>query len=201
MYKIWIIDTSNNTQIYNSLLGSFSVSFFGSAENAFKVKKMMGLEDPDAVFVKTMENARKISDLFSDSAVFILGTIVEYDENFFYLDKVCYSKFSEICSGIVMHRRKDSSFEVCLDSLCLKIEDQDVEMKLSHKEALILKSLKEAKSESVKREELIGLLWGEVKVGARTLDSHISRLRKRIKPYGFSIESSYGSGYKVVLDA
>ena len=81
-----------------------------------------------------------------------------------------------------------------------KIEDQDVEMKYPHKEALILKSLKEAKSESVKREELIGL-WGEVKVGARTLDSHISRLRKRIKPYGFSIESSYGSGYKVVLDA
>ncbi|MFW7378140.1 MAG: winged helix-turn-helix domain-containing protein [Oligoflexus sp.] len=66
---------------------------------------------------------------------------------------------------------------------------------LSLKEAKILRLMMEHKSRCVSRDVLMSEVWPKIKVSPRTIDSHISRLRKRIEPIGLMIESQYGSGY------
>ena len=104
------------------------------------------------------------------------------EESVLYLDDLCSTHSGLICKAIEDVIAEQRFYSICLDKL-LKILSQDMELKLSHKEALIMKSLQEAENEAVSRETLSKLLWGDLKVGDRTLDSHISRLRKRLRPF------------------
>ena len=57
-----------------------------------------------------------------------------------------------------------------------------VEHELTHKEAMILKTLSEREGEVVSREEILEAVWGyEVFPSTRTIDNFIVRLRKRFE--------------------
>ncbi len=63
------------------------------------------------------------------------------------------------------------------------------------KEARILTALLAKPGACVSRHEIQSLAWPGVRVGARTIDSHVSRLRRRLVDSEVAIESRYGSGY------
>jgi DNA-binding winged helix-turn-helix (wHTH) protein len=69
---------------------------------------------------------------------------------------------------------------------------------LSPTEVRLLRTLMEYKDAVVPRKHVVDMVWGSTKVAARTLDAHISRLRKRIEFAGARIESTYGDGYSLL---
>ncbi len=200
MFKLWIIDTADKTHKYSDLFGQFAISFYASLDNAIRIKKMMGSDFPDAILLSDISRVDLIKEKFPSSLIVYIGTKKELKDSILYLDDLCSAHSVLICKAIEGFIAEQNFYSICLDKLLLKVDSQDMELKLSHKEALIMKSLQEAEEKAVSRESLSKILWGDLKVGDRTLDSHISRLRKRLRPLGLNIESAYGSGYKISLE-
>lgn len=76
----------------------------------------------------------------------------------------------------------------------------DVEHNLTHKEAMILKTLSDRDDEIVSREEILETVWGyEVFPSTRTIDNFIVRLRKRFErdpEHPAHIHTVRGVGYR-----
>lgn len=74
---------------------------------------------------------------------------------------------------------------------------------LTHKEAMILKTLSERENEIVSREEILEAVWGyEVFPSTRTIDNFIVRLRKRFErdpEHPSHIHTVRGVGYRFTL--
>jgi two-component system phosphate regulon response regulator PhoB len=70
------------------------------------------------------------------------------------------------------------------------------ELELTKKEFEILVLLLENKNKVLSRDEILSKIWGDdVVVVNRTIDVTITRLRKKIEPYGKCIVTRYGYGY------
>lgn len=83
-----------------------------------------------------------------------------------------------------------------MDSKRIKATVDGVEVPLTKKEFEILKLLLENKGNVFSREEILSRIWkDEVYVLDRTIDVNITRLRKKIGPYGKNIVTRLGFGY------
>lgn len=86
--------------------------------------------------------------------------------------------------------------------LKIDIEKKEVSIKneqlnLTKTEFEILKKLAESHSRIFSREEIIESVWGDgVYISERTVDVHITRLRKKMGDYGLAISNRLGFGYK-----
>ena len=81
----------------------------------------------------------------------------------------------------------------------LKIAEERAD-DLSPKEARIFDVLAGSANQCVSRAMLASAVWGDVFVSERTLDTHISRLRRKISSSSeCAIESVYGKGYSLVI--
>ena len=81
-----------------------------------------------------------------------------------------------------------------LSTKCVSIHDQLIP--ITKKEFEILKLLLENKGNVFSREEILSRIWkDEVYVLDRTIDVNITRLRKKIGPYGKNIVTRLGFGY------
>jgi len=74
-----------------------------------------------------------------------------------------------------------------------------VPISLSYTELLILKTLKSHTGKLIKRDELIKSVWGDNYIESSSLDPHISRLRKKLSPYGEIISVVPRLGYKLKI--
>ena len=83
-----------------------------------------------------------------------------------------------------------------LDIIKKKVSIDGEEAPLTKKEFEILKLLLENKGNVFSREEILSRIWkDEVYVLDRTIDVNITRLRKKIGPYGKNIVTRLGFGY------
>ena len=99
-------------------------------------------------------------------------------------------------------RKKEKEIEkleyetLALDTKRIKATVDGVEVPLTKKEFEILKLLLENKGNVFSREEILSRIWkDEVYVLDRTIDVNITRLRKKIGPYGKNIVTRLGFGY------
>ncbi len=72
---------------------------------------------------------------------------------------------------------------------------QDLDITLPSKECQILAVLMRNAGQTVSRDTLAHEAWSQTRVSTVTLNSHMSRLRSRIKESELSIETVYGGGY------
>lgn len=83
-----------------------------------------------------------------------------------------------------------------LDTKRIKATVNNLEVPLTKKEFEILKLLLENKGNVFSRDEILARIWpDEVYVLDRTVDVNITRLRKKIGPYGKNIVTRLGFGY------
>lgn len=83
-----------------------------------------------------------------------------------------------------------------LDCKRIKATVDGQEVPLTKKEFEILRLLLDNKGNVFSREEILGRIWkDEVYVLDRTIDVNITRLRKKIGPYGKNIVTRLGFGY------
>lgn len=86
--------------------------------------------------------------------------------------------------------------DLVLDTKRIKATINKQEIPLTKKEFEILKLLLENKGSVFSREEILSRVWkDEVYVLDRTVDVNITRLRKKIGPYGKNIVTRLGFGY------
>jgi DNA-binding response OmpR family regulator len=105
---------------------------------------------------------------------------------------------------------KDSADEAAFGNARINFETFDAEVggkavRLSYKEAMIMKLFWEKRGQVVTREELLQKVWGiEGYIQSRTVDNHIVQLRKIFEEnpkHPRLILSIHGSGYKFVPGA
>lgn len=86
--------------------------------------------------------------------------------------------------------------QLTLDKLRIKVSISDQEIQLTKKEYEILELLLEHIGHVFTREDILSHIWkDEVYVLDRTIDVNITRLRKKIAPYGKNIVTRQGFGY------
>lgn len=72
-------------------------------------------------------------------------------------------------------------------------------VKLTHKEFVLLTTLAKKKDRVITRQQLLDQVWGYSYYGdARTLDVHIRRLRQKLAACGACIETVVGVGYRFI---
>jgi DNA-binding response OmpR family regulator len=72
-------------------------------------------------------------------------------------------------------------------------------IKLTHKEFRLLTTLAKKKDRVITRQHLLDQVWGYSYYGdARTLDVHIRRLRQKLEPCSYCIETVVGIGYRFI---
>ena len=83
-----------------------------------------------------------------------------------------------------------------------KIESEDNSVKLSPKEAELLKLLSMKKNNVLSRSEALKTIWGDDDYfNARSMDVYITKLRKYLKADPtVSIENIHGSGYRLLIN-
>lgn len=101
-------------------------------------------------------------------------------------------------AGAELRIRRSGELTLDLDSRkvsCFSCGQHDV---ISPTEAALLRHLMERDGQVISRMELIEAVWHGVKIASRSLDAHVSRLRKKITFSGVSIDTAYGDGYRLV---
>ena len=71
---------------------------------------------------------------------------------------------------------------------------------LSPHQEILLRRLLAAAGQVVSRQELAAALWPEHPDEDRTLDAHVSRLRKRVRPFGVTIHTIRARGFLLALN-
>ena len=94
-------------------------------------------------------------------------------------------------------QRREGDLLLDLDSRkvsCISCGQHEV---LSPTETRLLRHFMERRDEVTARSELMSVVWHGAKVAPRSLDAHVSRLRKRVAFTGVMIEPVYGDGYRL----
>lgn len=87
-----------------------------------------------------------------------------------------------------------------IDTISHTVTVDDNIVKLTPKEYELLHYLSQNPNKAFSREMLLNEVWGYEFTGSdRTVDTHIKMLRENIKPYGPSIVTVWGFGYKFVI--
>lgn len=76
-----------------------------------------------------------------------------------------------------------------------EVEINGKKIQLSPIEFSLLKLFAVNVNKKITREEILNTVWSNTKVEERTIDVHITSLRKKVKDFNHHIDSMYGSGY------
>ncbi|PIP96244.1 MAG: hypothetical protein COW00_19990 [Bdellovibrio sp. CG12_big_fil_rev_8_21_14_0_65_39_13] len=93
----------------------------------------------------------------------------------------------------------DLLFNLSTQKLSIESGDGAVEIDLTPLEFKILYHLSREVGSIHPRDELLHAVWGEkVNVVSRTVDQHISKVRKKISSSSFTVKSAHGKGYFLI---
>ena len=108
--------------------------------------------------------------------------------------------------GAILRRRSEEREgprrigDLVIDTAQRRVRVGDRPVELSNKEFLLLKALAADPTRVFSKEELLRDVWDYRSLGrTRTLDSHASRLRRKLDPeHGRYVVNSWGVGYRLV---
>ncbi len=217
MSVIWIIEkqrVGGEPTLAQVLIGDFAVRAFASVESFGKLMRMNGRRLPDALAVDAstcgVETSRLVEMIRYHApkvpVVFVGGSAagghVGADDVFFHASQPDGLHFSVFMDFVVRTRggaldRVLRYRDVMLDTERLRciVAPTDEPIDLPRKEAQLLRLFLERPGQCLTREAICQAIWDKTKVTPRTIDSHVSRLRKRLSGAEVDIRSVYGGGY------
>jgi two-component system phosphate regulon response regulator PhoB len=91
----------------------------------------------------------------------------------------------------------DENFEIEFDAYVLRYKGEEI--RLTHKEFELVRSLVERVGRVLTRERLLDRVWGhDTEIDARSVDAHVRRLRAKLGPARHHVETVVGIGYRFV---
>jgi len=98
--------------------------------------------------------------------------------------------------------RRVSVGPVTMDYSSRRVYSSDDEVRLSPLEYRLLEVLLEYRGDSLSRRELLKYVWEtEAEIETRTVDMHVARLRSKLGPSAYMVETVRGRGYRFRSDA
>lgn len=215
MSIVWILEKSKSPgdAAASALMGDFAVRVFASLGSFETVLRFNRQAQPDLLVLDVEDsgaNGTRIAEFvashFVETPVIMLtpagwSTSLSASAACVVGKPIDGLKLSVLADFLIRSRRGPREViryrDVMLDCerlQCLVLPSEEA-VSLPLKEAQLLKVLLARPGVCHSRDELQASIWTGVKVTPRTIDSHVSRLRKRLKDAGVSIESVYGGGY------
>lgn len=208
---VWVIERQKPEAAFHGLLGDFAVRVFASLATFHRLVRLARRHPPGAVVID--------ADDFGGCGVAVLEAIdgalpgvpiivlqaaagATLRDGVLQVSKPVepLSLVSLVDRAMRGGRRRGGVLryrDVLLDyerHECVVMPGDDAQG-LPLKEAQLLKLFLERPGICLTREQITEIVWSGVKVGPRTVDSHVSRLRKRLSGAETTIESVYGGGY------
>lgn len=216
MAIIWIIERSREDQesIAAKLMGDFAVRVFASMESFQRLARFNRKMTPTALVVDAQSLTwplERVTQTLDYLLPDILRVLVTSDPEL-RGQAATWRCLSRPLEGMMLsayvnqsvHEQKSISLhtmvryrDVVLDvsKAELRMALSPAALQLSRKESGILQLLMERPGACISREEIQDRVWDGVKVAPRNIDSHVSRLRKRLLDTELGIKSVYGGGY------
>lgn len=91
----------------------------------------------------------------------------------------------------------DMRLDLVRQEVALRIGDAEIVCDLTPHEFRVLHRLAARRGEPVTRAQLMESAWPGVRIAGRTVDTHVSNLRKKIAPHGDRLEAVRGVGYRL----
>lgn len=92
----------------------------------------------------------------------------------------------------------DMTLDVIRQEVLLHTSGEETPCELTPHEFRILHGLAARRGVVVTRSQLIEVAWGGVSITERTVDTHVSNLRKKLGGLGYLVEAVRGVGYRLV---
>jgi len=216
MAIIWIIERGRVPQdsIAATLMGDFAVRVFASMDSFERLARFSRKHLPSAIVVDgdsmnwTLDRVTQTLDYVLPDTLRILVTAntemrraasswrclsrpLEGMMLSAYINHVVNEQSQRSMASVIRYR--DVVFDVAKAEVRFALTDDCLQ--LSRKESGILHLLMEKSGVCVTRDEICDRVWHGVKVAPRNIDSHVSRLRKRLEDTEIGIKSVYGGGY------
>ena len=225
MAVLWLVEPANShmQRLGPMILGEFPVRTLGSAASLKKLYRLGVGPEPDAIVLHLPEQNEATLQILNEAfpdipKIWILneaqrGLALQkqsVEKLFFvFLDNGAHA--FDLCHKIhdILRLTKHSPGKIrALDGAVryreiLFLKNRNIvqgtvcgeSLQLSTKESQLLEALLSKPGHCHSRQKLAQTVWPDLKVSQRTIDSHISRLRKRLESFGVEIEGVYGSGY------
>ncbi len=212
MAIIWVIENAeHSTSVANALMGDFAVRGFRSLASFSSLARVRrrGLPDLIVVDLPSLEQNRATIEVQVDQMlpgvkrIFFAPVNVTPNGRDECHRPVRSIELAALIEGFLFtgsnsggSRRKVSYQRLTLDIDHQQLIDEsgDVES-LSGKESRLLRFFFENSGRRVSREQIRETVWQGAAVSHRTIDSHISRLRRRVEPFGMEITNIYGGEF------
>lgn len=212
MGVVWVVDQPKEIlpEYLSALMGNFPCRVIGSVSSVSKLLKLQSHTRPNVVLVNMTvigscpHLIREVlsCDLPATPIVCLFeGGTFSHGALNWRLD----ASAAEIVTQVRRLLRATVAYQhskIFMDTLVLDTENHTLEDKsqgyleiLTPKETRILRVLIDQKGQCVSRDVLKEKVWNGTVVSDRTIDSHISRLRKRLMVANLAIENIYGDGY------
>lgn len=215
---IWLIENPDLKSPYaGDLCANFPVRTIASLESLGSLIAIEGQFLPDLIVLRceqscNVQNVLSLIRCYSSAPVILISPNEHYrislDERYvIFPERLEITVLFSIIRRLIRRDLSADNTQSLQDSIRYKHLSLDkasqflvsdcgsLEEKLPSKEAGILQILIQSPGECVSRERIVERVWQNVKVGPRTVDAHISRLRRRLSNAGVHIDNVYGSGY------
>lgn len=215
MGVIWLVEEKlrSKKSFMTLLQGDYAVRGFRSWHSFRLLTQLHEGQDPDLVMIH-LENAKYkvdqlnmyINDQFPEALkVFLLPSdlcqLNHAKGTFIFSADIDSFRLSTSLSNLFRLKGVAAKFmryrDLCFDpeNLALKCSHSGDWEQLTMKQGQLLKYLLKNSGRCVPRQELIETVWSRMKVSPRTIDSQVSKLRRRLVALNIDIESIYGGGY------
>ena len=215
MSVVWIVEKNLNAEfgLASSLWGDFAVRAFASLETVAKFVKLRSASHPDLVLLNIHPAEIKegtVRELQSKGINLVVnGSSPKNKDVQPLLPELntwsdTFELIAQVKTLLKMRAKSKSSalafkdISLDMDTFELVVLEGDEREHLPKKEAFILKLLLQKPGEVLSRDEIKSKVWAKLVVTERTIDSHVSRLRKRLNSSETTIQSIYGGGYTLV---
>jgi len=207
---LWVVENlaESNVRLAQTLQGEFPIRAFASIASFLKLLRISSSPKPDACLIVLPNDQSELKS-------------IERQFHRYHPVTPCFflSWLSEVPNGVLPSWPKDPLTQIIYVRTMLediRSEQGDLciykdlildsrrsilttpmgkEVSLSPKELRLLRLLMQHATAVISRESIQDAIWGEMMVSPRTLDVHISRLRKHLDETGVSIQNIYGDGY------
>lgn len=216
---IWVLESphENGMVLSRALIGNFAIRCVASIPSFTRICRIDKDRAPDIVVINCEHFSEAIEELDRQIAKTVSGAsrifLCHQKEKVTSLGPATTSCSREmIHDGLVGHvktivqRRMEESLknilnykdiDIDLHEFTMRIQPSEVFESLPNREFRLVRLFLNNPKKCFSRDELKQLVWDGTAVAARTIDSQISRLRKRLSHSEATIESIYGGGYKL----
>lgn len=221
MTVIWVLEKSKeNGQLFEELIGDFAVRAIASPDSFLRMIAYLGQDGrPDAVVVNgedlqwelprilaacasSLPEAHLIVCCRRDLGSAATSQLAQYEKSYLLLQTT--NEAFDLVRKIrwILHDQSGNSSQRVYKDLVVDAKRMQVSIvgaaelqQLSAKELRLLLFLLEQPRRCIDRERIRSDVWDGMALSPRTIDTHISRLRKKLSASSVELKSIYGGGY------